>query len=105
MPDEASGIAPSEAWKRRAHAAAWYPGDTVITGIGQGYLLVTPLQLAAATATLANRGVRHGIHLLSKTQEGAQAAQLQKIQTLNPVILREPGTWEIVIEGMQAVLK
>lgn len=55
--DESVGLLPSVAWKR-ARGQPWYPGETVITGIGQGSVLVTPLQLATATATLANHGVR-----------------------------------------------
>ena len=53
---EPSGLMPSREWKRKSRNTSWYPGETIITGIGQGYMLVTPLQLAAATATLANRG-------------------------------------------------
>ncbi len=53
---EKSGILPSREWKQQQKNRAWYPGDTLITGIGQGYHQVTPLQLARATATLANRG-------------------------------------------------
>ncbi|WP_404357595.1 penicillin-binding protein 2 [Methylotuvimicrobium sp. KM1] len=53
---ELSGLQPSKQWKRKARNQSWYPGETVITGIGQGYTQVTPLQLARATATLANRG-------------------------------------------------
>jgi len=53
---EKGGILPSREWKQQQKNRAWYPGDTLITGIGQGYHQVTPLQLARATATLANRG-------------------------------------------------
>jgi len=53
---EKSGLMPSRAWKRRTRNQPWYPGETLITGIGQGFMQVTPLQLARATATLANRG-------------------------------------------------
>ena len=53
---EKSGLLPSREWKRDQKNQAWYPGETLITGIGQGYHQVTPLQLARATATLANRG-------------------------------------------------
>jgi len=47
---------PSREWKRSQRNQSWYPGETLITGIGQGYLQVTPIQLAKATATLANKG-------------------------------------------------
>ncbi|MCK9620505.1 MAG: penicillin-binding protein 2 [Methylobacter sp.] len=53
---EKQGLLPSRDWKRSHRNQAWYPGETLITGIGQGYLQVTPIQLAKATATLANKG-------------------------------------------------
>ncbi|MDA1342675.1 MAG: penicillin-binding protein 2 [Proteobacteria bacterium] len=53
---EKSGLLPSREWKMAKKGQAWYPGETVITGIGQGFHQVTPLQLAKATATLANNG-------------------------------------------------
>jgi penicillin-binding protein 2 len=53
---EKEGLLPSREWKQSQKNKLWFPGETVITGIGQGYHQVTPLQLARATATLANRG-------------------------------------------------
>ncbi|SJM89038.1 transpeptidase involved in peptidoglycan synthesis (penicillin-binding protein 2) [Crenothrix polyspora] len=53
---EKAGIYPSKDWKLKEKKQRWYPGETLITGIGQGFTLVTPLQLARATATLANKG-------------------------------------------------
>lgn len=53
---EKTGLLPSQEWKRKQKKQAWYPGETLITGIGQGYLQVSPLQLARATATLGNHG-------------------------------------------------
>ncbi|MGR8933030.1 MAG: penicillin-binding protein 2 [Gammaproteobacteria bacterium] len=53
---EKSGLLPSKAWKKARKKQDWYPGETIIAGIGQGYTQATPLQLARATATLANRG-------------------------------------------------
>ncbi|MDD5579311.1 MAG: penicillin-binding protein 2 [Methylobacter sp.] len=53
---EKSGLLPSREWKRDQRNQSWYPGETLITGIGQGFLQVSPLQLARATATLANKG-------------------------------------------------
>lgn len=58
LPSELGGLLPSREWKRKTRSQPWFPGETVITGIGQGYMLVTPLQLASATATMAARGER-----------------------------------------------
>jgi penicillin-binding protein 2 len=65
---ELGGLLPSEDWKRTRYNQKWYGGDTVSVGIGQGYLLVTPLQLAYATAILANNGVAYRPHLLRQLQ-------------------------------------
>ncbi len=53
---EKPGLLPSQEWKQRKKNQPWYPGETLITGIGQGFTLVTPVQLATATAILAKRG-------------------------------------------------
>ena len=54
---ESGGLLPSRAWKRAARNLPWYPGETLITGIGQGFMQATPLQLAVATAQLARGGL------------------------------------------------
>ncbi len=63
---EKVGLLPSRKWKREMKAEPWYPGETLITGIGQGFMQVTPLQLARATATLANQGNVVIPHLVEK---------------------------------------
>ncbi|WP_020561995.1 penicillin-binding protein 2 [Methylosarcina fibrata] len=63
---EKPGLLPSKEWKRKKKNQDWYPGETLITGIGQGYHQVTPLQLARATATLANNGKVVTPHLVDK---------------------------------------
>lgn len=68
MEGETSGLLPSQEWKMKRYQQIWYPGDTVSVGIGQGYSLVTPLQLAFATATLANNGVAYQPHLVKEVQ-------------------------------------
>jgi len=61
---EASGLLPSQEWKMKRYQQIWYPGDSIAVGIGQGYNLVTPLQMAFITATLANNGVAYQPHLV-----------------------------------------
>ena len=56
LPGEKAGLVPTKKWKRGALDAPWHQGETLIAGIGQGYMLVTPLQLAVMTARLANGG-------------------------------------------------
>ena len=65
---EASGLLPSQEWKQRRHQQKWYAGDTVSAGIGQGYDLVTPMQLAYATAILAKDGVGYRPHFVRQVQ-------------------------------------
>src|SRR3990167_9212826 len=65
---ETSGLLPSQEWKLKRYQQKWYPGDTVSVGIGQGYNLVTPMQLAYATATLANNGVGYKPHLVREVR-------------------------------------
>ena len=70
---EVRGVLPSQDWKRKAYKKAdqqkWYPGETISLGIGQGYNTFTMLQLAQATAILANNGVKHKPHLVIATQD------------------------------------
>ncbi|HVS27223.1 MAG TPA: penicillin-binding protein 2 [Burkholderiales bacterium] len=67
---EAAGILPSQEWKQNRYREKWFAGDTVSVGIGQGYNLVTPLQLANATAILANNGIAFRPHLVHNIQNG-----------------------------------
>ncbi|MEO5332001.1 MAG: penicillin-binding protein 2 [Magnetococcus sp. YQC-5] len=61
---EKAGLIPSRSWKRKMFKTSWYPGETYITGIGQGYVLTTPLQLANMIATVANGGTVYRPSLL-----------------------------------------
>jgi penicillin-binding protein 2 len=102
---ESPGNLPSTAWKRKTYNQPWYLGETLITGIGQGYTLVTPLQLAVTTATLANRGQYNQPHLLGQIINSETEQQ--------PFAPEHPSTtiekisqnhWDEVIEGMIAVV-
>ncbi|WP_027994634.1 penicillin-binding protein 2 [Simplicispira psychrophila] len=70
---EVRGVLPSQEWKRKAYRRPeqkkWFAGETISLGIGQGYNTFTMLQLAQATAVLANNGVKHQPHLMIGTQD------------------------------------
>ncbi len=101
---ELPGIVATPAWKRQVKDASWYDGDTLNAGIGQGYMQATPLQLAAAVATLANRGVRFTPYLLLAEQEPGKPAVMQTSILAEPVKLQDKNTWNIVIGAMQQVV-
>ncbi|HEX7342543.1 MAG TPA: penicillin-binding protein 2 [Rhodanobacteraceae bacterium] len=102
---ESSGVLPSEKWKRAHRHQPWYVGETVIAGIGQGYWVVTPLQLAHAVATLADRGVPHRPHLLLATQQGVDGAE-KKLPPAKPGkdIVHNISDWKTVLQGMLQVV-
>ncbi|HEY5993101.1 MAG TPA: penicillin-binding protein 2 [Gallionellaceae bacterium] len=72
---ELPGLLPSEDWKQKRFNQKWFAGDTVSAGIGQGYVLVTPMQLAFAAAIIANDGVAYRPHLLRQLQPSGKPAQ------------------------------
>lgn len=101
--DELGGLVPSPAWKKRVKGEGWYPGDTVITGIGQGFTLVTPLQLAHATAAIAGQGNHFRPHLLLRSQSPDGAVEVEKPERLPPIKLSE-NDWAVIKEGMLKVM-
>ena len=105
---EPSGLMPSREWKKRARGAPWYPGETVITGIGQGYMLTTPLQLAVMTSTLANRGSRIEPRLVDKLIHGGSNGE-DKIDDLQGELLEQVNLssdhYDTVIAAMRAVVE
>lgn len=105
LPGEISGVLPSRAWKRARFNQPFYPGETVIAGIGQGYWVITPIQLAQALATLADRGMRHQPHLLRAMREAINSPpRLQPLAPAQPSIIHNAANWEPVQQGMVAVV-
>jgi penicillin-binding protein 2 len=102
---EPSGLMPSVDWKKKARGQPWYPGETIIAGIGQGFMLVTPLQLAAVTATLANRGEIVTPRFLSAI-EYPQSQLREKIEpgVAGLVKLRQDNFYDRVIRSMRDVV-
>jgi penicillin-binding protein 2 len=84
---EVAGLLPSQDWKMKRHKQKWYAGDTISVGIGQGYNLATPLQLAFATAILAGNGTAYRPHLVKKVldnnNEVLREIVTQPLYTLN----------------------
>ncbi len=105
---ERGGIMPSPAWKKTAFGQreqqVWFPGETVIIGIGQGYWTATLLQLAKATALLATRGKHYRPRLVRALGDPATGRVVeQKPDALAPIELRQPENWEIIVQAMVAV--
>ena len=99
LPNEASGVAPSREWKRGVKGQAWYPGDTVNSSIGQGFMTATPLQLAVAASRLGMRGEVRAPRL---------AQTLGQTPVADPVgepIAAAPAHWDQVIDAMHGVVE
>jgi penicillin-binding protein 2 len=99
---EVAGLMPSKEWKRSHRGRPWYPGETLITGIGQGYMQVTPLQLAHATATLASYGKSITPHLVHEIIKPDYATPPE----LNPdsIIPLKPQNVDTIIHAMTNVV-
>ncbi|MFE8034308.1 penicillin-binding protein 2 [Thiohalocapsa marina] len=103
--EELGGLLPSPQWKRRARREPWYPGETLIVGIGQGAFLATPLQLAAATATMANRGLQVTPRLLKGTHSGTGAPLQATTPQQRQITTAEPHHWQTAIDAMTEVVE
>ena len=102
---EANGNVPSPQWKRETYGKPWYPGETVITGIGQGALLTTPIQLAAATATLANHGTYMTPHLMEEVTDPVDGKVLSSYQTQSKRLdIGTDSDWQHIEQAMRDVV-
>ena len=104
MEGETSGLLPSTEWKAKRYQQIWYPGDTVSAGIGQGYNLVTPLQLAYATAIVANDGVAFQPHLVKEMRGVNGGSLLTEVKPLFDLKI-DPEHLKLVKSAMEAVTK
>lgn len=105
LPGESAGLLPSREWKRGRYNVGWYPGETVISGIGQGFNVVTPLQLANATAILVNGGKRLSPQILFASKEAGDArAERRLVPVELDLPIRDERNWEAVRDGMRLVV-
>ncbi len=100
---EKTGILPTPEWKSKRLKMPWYPGETLIAGIGQGYMLATPLQLAHATAALAV-GKRYQPQLTAALQEAGQAPEQISPELLGVLPVKNAEHWQQIKIAMRDVL-
>ena len=101
---ERKGLLPSTEWKKRVHGKVWYPGETLIAGIGQGYMLATPVQLAVATAALASRGEKIVPRLLKEVHESNSDEVRTREPSRQKITLRRDRHWDVLFKSMQDVV-
>ena len=96
--NERRGVLPSIHWKRDAMGQPWYPGETISAGIGQGYMLASPMQLAVATSIMASKGLRR-VPRLVQSIDGVPV----DVPALEPIVA-PPEYWQAVHKGMVEVV-
>ena len=105
LPGEVEGLVPTPEWKESRLGEPWVGGDTVNMSIGQGYVLVTPMQLANAVAMVANRGVVYRPHVLKEVRDAVTDEVVQSVEPepLYSSAMRD-GTFDVVGQAMRAVI-
>lgn len=101
LPEAKDGLLPSREWKEESRGLPWYPGDTVNIGIGQGDMLVTPLQLATAVTVIANRGQWVAPRML---MSGSDLIDSSDAPIMNSIDLIPNHVWDHIIESMEMVV-
>ena len=104
IPGERGGILPSKMWKKINKDEPWYRGETLIAGIGQGFMTSSPLQLAVATAALANKGRLFQPKILKNIRLPNQVIQEVAQETHVQIPIKNIQNWEDVIEGMRQTI-
>lgn len=104
LPSERMGIMPSTAWKQKARNAPWLPGETISAAIGQGYVTVTPLQMASLIGTVANNGVSYRPRLVRAVMDRT-VGNLQELPTVpRGQVKAKPETFRLVKEALADVV-
>ncbi|SMN15463.1 Cell division protein FtsI [Peptidoglycan synthetase] [uncultured Candidatus Thioglobus sp.] len=104
IPGEKGGIMPSKSWKKINRGEPWYRGETLIAGIGQGFMTSSPLQLAVATAALANKGQIFQPTLLRATQTPGSSIVAIDNKHSKQIPIKDIHNWEDVIDGMKMTI-
>lgn len=102
---EVAGLLPSREWKMRRHKQKWWPGDTISIGIGQGYNLATPLQLAFATSIIANKGTAFRPRLVKRIKNSKTGEIFERAPEVLYKLNINPDNLEIVRNALVDVTK
>lgn len=105
LPGERTGLVPDEAWKRSNYGEPWYRGETIIHGIGQGFMTVTPVQLANTAAMLANRGDPVRPHVFLRSDDDGPSPVRAELAELEAFEMSDESDWEYVIDAMVGVTR
>ncbi|MBR9830110.1 MAG: penicillin-binding protein 2 [Oceanospirillales bacterium] len=110
LPEALTNFLPSREWKEGSRRLPWYPGDSINMSIGQGFLVMTPLQMATTTAVIANRGrwvqprMLQGVLAEPGGEPQPYAPMLNRKEKPADVVLKQPAHWDQVIDGMVSVM-
>ena len=104
LPGELAGILPSREWKKINKEEPWYRGETLITGIGQGFMTASPLQLAVTTAAIANKGKLLKPQVLKYTQTKNGVTYEHDKKPTRQIPIKNINNWELIIEGMKQTI-
>lgn len=104
LPSERSGIMPSTAWKQKAKNEQWLPGETISAAIGQGYVTVTPLQMASLVATVANNGVSYRPRLVQAVMDRATGNLMEMPAVPRGKLSVKPETFRLVKDALADVV-
>lgn len=106
IPGEKAGLMPSTEWKRHAYKRTaeqiWFPGETISVGIGQGYMLATPMQLAHAVSGIASRGQIFKPRLVSAVRAAGSATLTRRPAQPEPSLTAVSAEqWGVIVDGME----
>jgi len=104
LPGELSGVLPSREWKKINKDEPWYRGETLITGIGQGFMTASPIQLALATAAIANKGNLQTPRILMHSQSKNGESYFKSESKLTQIPIKNINNWEVIIEAMKQTI-
>ena len=104
LPGELGGILPSREWKKINKDEPWYRGETLITGIGQGFMTASPIQLALATGAIANKGNLQTPRVLMHSQSKNGESYLESIPKSKQIPIKDINNWELIIEAMKQTI-